>query len=977
MAQLKPLASIIPPDLLKFDRADLISDIVTRIKSDPTWNSQWDGELSHNAAYSIINYFAYLFEKNAQVSNYIVKENFLASSVSETSILENLKAQNINLKQNKESITTLRCTLADPNDFFQEVFTIPAFTFVDGIGTDGSKVFFEFTTKNDGGRFNYLQPVSVARTLSTFDSFDIEVYSGKSFTDSVDISDQIDNFSIDVGFQDIIEDSIEVYYNYGTPQQTKLIETKTFVSQTVYSNIAVFPNGTPQYILRYDQNGAVNILFGNKDFGSDFNISATTKNLTIFGRAGGGAITNIAPNNINGTFLIGGKNLIVTNITAAAGGVSREDISLAKTYAPYKYGRDKAIVTDTDLVNRMPLDLVNKYRIDSPRFVSGVKMLHAYHYIAPDRNSASFQVPQVSITNIYNPVTLEGYNTTFLQSINDFFNIQGANSAPVIELFSDYVFPNYDFVSKIKGEKILNNSLSLTAFDKFSQPLDTITFSATYTNSNFPDTEINFAKVSSTGVNQYTTTNVQKLKFKFDSENDIITIAIDPNNYVDASVLANALNPKFKAASTYLAGFSEPTAYAENGRLIIRSPITGRDSRVWVYYDDETADAMNALGISKGYYTGSPRSYYLFEDTCEFNYDTRDVLLKMKTNELNRDFSFSNVGYVGQTSGTTEGVTVEKIIYDINEIDTVDIELGSTIEVEAYLVSGTTVTGTFGTLNLTQDELIDKLVFSDIQENEINNGFADQAFVASSIVNNSSELTKYGIIFDSVNPVYNYFTAKMNFQTTLYSDVVGVGSDNEDFYKQFNIENRGYFKIKYKRKLYNFIIAEYQANPYQPVGEAKALLDNYKGTDRNIICMEHLIKPVQFLPLGVGVTCKLRKGFDPTSTKADIIQLVRDNFGYKNSNTENDIGQGASLNRLASLVALQDGVYDVKVYFVKSDGSAVYTDLFDTSTEKNQYYFVLDEAMFLKLQAYEDTVAEIAGISDRYAITVTVTQVLK
>jgi hypothetical protein len=63
MTYLKKLSQISLPDLINLDHDALVDEVVSRIKLDPDWNSQWDGDLYQNASYAIINYFSYLHGK--------------------------------------------------------------------------------------------------------------------------------------------------------------------------------------------------------------------------------------------------------------------------------------------------------------------------------------------------------------------------------------------------------------------------------------------------------------------------------------------------------------------------------------------------------------------------------------------------------------------------------------------------------------------------------------------------------------------------------------------------------------------------------------------------------------------------------------------------------------------------------------------------------------------------------------------------
>ena len=97
---LKPLSEIKSPDLIQFDRDSLVTEIIERIQADPNWNSIWDGELLHNFSYFIVNTFSYLFSKNAEAANRVLRETFITQAKDPLSIVNYLSNFSLNLKQN-------------------------------------------------------------------------------------------------------------------------------------------------------------------------------------------------------------------------------------------------------------------------------------------------------------------------------------------------------------------------------------------------------------------------------------------------------------------------------------------------------------------------------------------------------------------------------------------------------------------------------------------------------------------------------------------------------------------------------------------------------------------------------------------------------------------------------------------------------------------------------------------------------------
>ena len=77
MAELQLLSEIEAPSLINFNTNQIIEEIIDRIQRHPEWKEIWNGELKQNALYVIINIFAYLFSKNAEAANRLLKENFI------------------------------------------------------------------------------------------------------------------------------------------------------------------------------------------------------------------------------------------------------------------------------------------------------------------------------------------------------------------------------------------------------------------------------------------------------------------------------------------------------------------------------------------------------------------------------------------------------------------------------------------------------------------------------------------------------------------------------------------------------------------------------------------------------------------------------------------------------------------------------------------------------------------------------------
>ena len=92
---LKPLADIKAPDLIQFDRQSYVDEIIERIKLNPEWSEIWNDELFQNADQMVMQFFAYMAEKNALKFNLNLKEKFLSHAYSNEAIYNNLSDMNV------------------------------------------------------------------------------------------------------------------------------------------------------------------------------------------------------------------------------------------------------------------------------------------------------------------------------------------------------------------------------------------------------------------------------------------------------------------------------------------------------------------------------------------------------------------------------------------------------------------------------------------------------------------------------------------------------------------------------------------------------------------------------------------------------------------------------------------------------------------------------------------------------------------
>ena len=172
--------------------------------------------------------------------------------------------------------------------------------------------------------------------------------------------------------------------------------------------------------------------------------------------------------------------------------------------------------------------------------------------------------------------------------------------------------------------------------------------------------------------------------------------------------------------------------------------------------------------------------------------------------------------------------------------------------------------------------------------------------------------------------------------------------------------------IKYERKTYEVITADYKQDIYYPVGEAKTVSDILNASSAKMMGFHHLLRKVDFIPIGLEIDMNVRKGYSPSTAVATTKQLLLDNFGYENFNYNHFIGEGfiySDVNTLINRGDLNQGV-DSCVLVSPADSIP------DTSFYENVYYFVLPEFILDQIYFLEQQNAQISGVADMYKVKI-------
>lgn len=724
MPTLKLLADTKSPNLIDFDREGIITDLVTAIKSDPDWTSLWDGELLQNASFMFMNYCAFMAEKGYNQFNRAVRENFLYEAKDPASITNILAQRNINLFQNRASTVRVTASVVDSivtdnmlvTDFQgNKLLSIPVGTQIDGSDTNGNSTTFEAINIAQDGKPDYKNDVKVVMGQSNRINFEFDMIAGASAQEDFLLGPEHDkNFYIDLETNDIIDNSIRIYWEFGTPDEIELPEVDAFgpaIKLTDSEDIQrwgdFFPFGIPSYVVKFNTEGGCRIYFGSDRFGGSFK-NQQGKVLTVFVRSGGGQLSNISAGKINYSTEITINSsttlsLYISNENGASGGADRETLAEAKVFAPLRNENDKTVVTDRDALSILN-HYSNKVKVLSPYHDSStnkVPILHSYNFIAPVRNFTDFVFPIIVGAD-----SKETYKAKFESALNEFLNLKGIKDAYVTgealgTFFYDRANDNYNFFAKLADSNPMNGSLVLKAFKYNGAKTDQIEFDLNYlsgtvfnTSKRVParvyslDPFVNITSSFSVPSNQNT------LIINIDNTGDL-TIELASITYINPSAFASAFNSLVSAglesiAPEYWSARQNHTwVYYEeaNKRLVIESPTVGFPSSIKIKAPTNNS-ALASLGITPNYYEPTLKTENVFLDDTTYNVSTDEVFLSIRRNNTARSKEWNETALntiLVQNPEAATGPVYEIQLLDRNDIEIEQIVEGSNILVDFYV----------------------------------------------------------------------------------------------------------------------------------------------------------------------------------------------------------------------------------------------------------------------------------------------------
>lgn len=942
---LKNLESIGFPKLIELDRDSMVDEIVARIKADPRWTDSFDGEILQSANYAQINYFSYLWSKAAEATNESIRERFITESRSLTSLYNYIQNFGINAIQIKGSEVIVSATV-DGNPLTRTL-TIDRFTKISGNYNNGTSGEFEFITKDINGKFDYKSDIIVPPGVS---SFTTPVFAGKTNKLSVTLNPPEDSekFRIKLNSSEIQEDSIRIYAFFQDPvKETECIETTSFVVTPVTST--QYPKGIPHYVIKYLPNGDAELIFNTETFGGSFS-RVTPTDITIFWRTGGGEASNISAYGINDSIQFTSNNVNVdisfVNTSAGYGGADAENENDLKFFAPYRVGRGKNIVDDTDAIITLA-SYAEKHIVDSPKyseFSDKIQLLHYHNYIVPKRNFSSFVFPAVEISD-----NSTSYSTKFLSALNKFLNLKKIHDKAIEdELMTN--FTNIDTSYLLSLTPAMNGTVSLSAFNHAGNEIDRLVYSSNYSGDTLPDVKTN--KATYTADNPITTpisigSGNNKMRFIIDdgpsAPNVEFEITIPTALYgLDANGKATDLAAVISAAitSAYVYYNIGGHAYAfidSNKKLNIQSAITGEYSFVKVI--DTISSAYSFLGIDvlnlPSTNRAKPESGLVFLPTTTFTGLENKVNIKINTSRFDYDYVHTPSPILSwPDANQPTGPTLSMIAYEEDGSTLAKFQTDQTLLVRAINPS---------------DIILDEITFGTITKTNINAG----------IINIAGNGT--GNVFNDAGTI--------NFDYTTGTFVLQL-KDSDDIVAPYGFpvayDNSTRFEIIGKQETYKFTTVSYQPNPYYQEDEAGAIFDLLRAAGKKMMCIEPILKEVEFIPIPLVIKITPKAGKTKAEAYNSTMALLNSSVGYSNVANDNTIGTGFKTTWLSSL--LNDNVTSNPT--VKSAQILNHTaDI--TDSIGNKYYFILSEEFLLKMQEIEDDNVNIDGFVSLYNVEIT------
>lgn len=804
---LKTLADIKAPELVKFNRQSFIDEIVERIKMHPDWDEIYDGDLHQNASQMILNLFAYMAEKNSESFNIKLKEKFFKHAFSEEAIFQNLADRNINIRQSTNAQVELTCTLE--NKLLRDPLVFDKFYQIPGVNANSASVIFELINKNVDGTYDYISNVIINPDTFALDYFKLTAYAGITSYETYEIDEtMLENFKIEMDLYNVEEGSVQVFYRDKGGQLVQLKCVDTF-NITEYETSILFPNGKPNYQLKYNSGGQPVVMFGSEEFGGAFTLSHVNGEILIYARTSYGKDGMVLSNGVNYTDvieIINNESVVIKfiNESAAYGGSSMEDIYIAKEYGPLRFGRDGGIIDKQDAYLKLA-QLVVKHYITTPKFTNdqyNLPVMHALHNIVPTRDFNEYTFPDVDDNE-----TITTYIEKIIESITDYCNVTGMHDVKVTDEFvSNFAYPDSNLNIQIdyflKNKNLLSGSLSASAFDEEDNIVDYIKWDNNYiTTPSSKAAEHN--KVTRVRTKTFASINIiDNLVNTSDTtvdngKNNLLYIEFDDYNYVFriylplgsksyrdfAKIINNLVISEIKGVPSRpkpvtveeiaadpswgvpvdnmlhlvnhnFVTYEVVSEVSSTGRLIFNSTKVGRRSKI-VFHDynvnnvNQSKDLYYLLGVSSKIYRPGRETGWVFSEDSTFDYSLSKINLKIFNENLYKlkTFTTTEVGAV-QNSFVKTGPIIKLILNGENAKRDV---LFLNYDVEVFAIDE--YTELVGTETVNKEKVVGHLLFAGIANSTENSG------VIGSEDPTQTDINRIGVFKSSHN--FNYETSEL------------------------------------------------------------------------------------------------------------------------------------------------------------------------------------------------------------------------
>ena len=712
---LKPLSTIKAPDLIDFDRDTVSKEIMDRMKTMPGWQDIFTGEQYQDASQFVIQLFSYLFEKNAMSTNRIVRENFISEAFSERAVYANLAQMRVSALQNKESTVELIARIDGAP--LTKTLVLPQQLKVVGNSITNKSILFEIIPKDDAGEYMYLDSVTIEPTTFTRLAFRCMAYAGETKT-SVNSMEawSLENMRIQVPYDNIIENSVQIYFRTSNQIMIPLKKTTKFVVEPYIDEQTevYFPDGVPHYIVRYTAAGRAIIYFGSADFGGAFNSTHTSGSIVVYCRVGGGIDSNVNPGAIDyntsiSVFGEADRSIQFYNPEGASGGEDREDYQTAQIFAPLRYGRDGATVVVDDAQAALYRSVV-KHEIDTPQYSElspTIPLLHAFHYIVPKgRDFRGFVLPEPYVDEEVN-----AYLARLILALNIFLSVKGTNDSPVLSELVTYfvdadVLGSYNFLYTLETIKPLSGSLSLTAYDYEDDLVDSIKWTNNYAllDTISSDVALVHATLETNAFDAITvTTDNREIVLKFDNQDYTFTLNMPPGplvspseivdellNQIQYTILTDSNAAYFWSYRTFAFFSLEPVG--DFDKIVITSPTYGKSSKIELLAHSGSPapdlEQYGMLGLTIGSYRPTSETQLVFPSGSLYHHSTGEIEVVIDSTEIDKAPEYLFKEAWEQPTGAATGPTIMITLEEDNPFKLTKIIPNSDLVINAINADG-------------------------------------------------------------------------------------------------------------------------------------------------------------------------------------------------------------------------------------------------------------------------------------------------